>query len=142
GNDTFTSAATGVNTFTGGGGSDTYNVRSGDHVVELNGNVGGIDQVNATGSYTLDANVENLTLVDNGVTNTQTFDGMAVGPITNGENGTNPSDTAGTNGAGWEVLSAHDQAIADLGGGNHAFRMSSDPSSGDFGGPYSPQLTA
>src|ERR1700704_5851498 len=53
GADTFTSAATGVNTFTGGDGNDTYNVKAGDVIVELNGNVGGIDQVFTKDSYTL-----------------------------------------------------------------------------------------
>src|SRR5258707_9472820 len=54
---------------------------------------------------------------------------MTLGPITNGENN-------------WKVAGSHDQAIVDRGGGNFAFRMSSDPSSGDFGGPYSPELSA
>jgi Ca2+-binding RTX toxin-like protein len=53
---------------------------------------------------------------------------MTLGPITDGENG-------------WKVAGSHDQAIVDRGGGNFAFRMSSDPSSGDFGGPYSPELS-
>ena len=141
GADTFTSAATGVNTFTGGGGDDTYNLKAGDHAVELNGNAGGIDAVFTKDSFTLDANVENLTLLENGVSNTQTFDGMALGAITNGENGVNASDTAGTNGLGWKVAGSHDQEIVSV-SGNKMFRMSSDPSNGDFGGPYSPELSA
>jgi Ca2+-binding RTX toxin-like protein len=142
GNDTFTSAASGSNTFTGGNGDDTYNLKAGDHVVEANGNAGGIDAVFTKDSFTLEASVENLTLLENGVSNTQTFDGMALGAITNGENGVNASDTAGTNGLGWKVAGSHDQEIVDRGGGNFAFRMSSDPTSGDFGGPYSPELSA
>ena len=54
---------------------------------------------------------------------------MALGSIADGENG-------------WQVLGpARDQAVVDLGGGNHAFHISSDPASGDFGGPYSPALS-
>ena len=76
----------------------------------------------------LGANVENLTL-SMPASNTQTFDDMALGPIADGENG-------------WKVLGpARDQAVVDLGGGNHAFHISSDPASGDFGGPYSPALS-
>jgi Ca2+-binding RTX toxin-like protein len=142
GADTFTAALSGVNTFTGGGGDDTYNLKAGDHAVEGNGNAGGIDAVFTKDSFTLEANVENLTLVENSVSNTQSFDGMSLGPITNGENGSNASDTAGTNGLGWKVAGSHDQQIVDRGGGNFAFRMSSDPTNGDFSGPYSPELIA
>src|SRR5207253_1878741 len=142
GADTFTAALAGVNSFTGGDGNDSYTLKAGDHAVEANGNAGGIDTVFTKDSFTLEANVENLTLLENSVSNTQTFDGMSPGPITNGENGSNASDTSGTNGLGWKVAGSHDQQIVDLGGGNHVFRMSSDPSSGDFGGPYSPELTA
>ena len=82
----------------------------------------------SSASFTLGANVENLTLTD-AAGNTQTFDDMATGPIADGENG-------------WQVLGpARDQAVVDLGGGNHAFHISSDPASGDFGGPYSPALS-
>ena len=49
------------------------------------------------------------------LSDTQTFDNMTLGPITDGENG-------------WKVAGSHDQEIVDLGGGNNAFRMSSDPS--------------
>ena len=131
GADTFTSAAAGVNTFTGGLGNDTYNVKAGDVIVELNGNTNGLDQVFTTDSYTLDANVENLTLQDKTGTHlsdTQTFEGMTLGPITDGENG-------------WKVAGSHDQEIVSV-SGNKMFRMSSDPSNGDFGGPYSPELSA
>jgi VCBS repeat-containing protein len=128
GADTFTAAATGVNTFTGGDGSDTYTVKAGDQVVELNGNAGGIDAVFTKDSFTLGANVENLSLLENSVSDTQTFETMALGPITDGENG-------------WKVAGSHDQEIVDV-SGNKMFRMSSDPSSGDFGGPYSPALSA
>jgi large repetitive protein len=132
GADTFTSAPTGVNTFTGGDGNDTYNVKAGDVIVEQSGVGTGVDSVFTTDSYTLDANVENLTLQDKTGTHlsdTQTFENMTLGPITDGEHG-------------WKVAGSHDQAIVDRGGGNFAFRMSSDPSSGDFGGPYSPELSA
>ncbi|WP_193367595.1 NosD domain-containing protein [Pelagibius marinus] len=44
---------------------------------------------------------------------------------------------------GWTVKNAaHDQEIVDLDDGDHekVFRMSSDPTFGDFGGPYSPPI--
>ena len=91
-----------------------------------------MDSVFTKDSYTLDANVENLTLQDKTGTHlsdTQTFENMTLGPITDGEHG-------------WKVAGSHDQEIVDRGGGNFAFRMSSDPASGDFGGPYSPELSA
>src|SRR5262249_6642431 len=100
---------------------------SGDTIVEAPN--GGTDEVRTTTNYTLPANVENLTLLD-GATDTQTFDSMALGPITNGENG-------------WEVLtSGEDQEVVEFGNGHHAFRMSSDPGNTAFGGPYSPELPA
>jgi Ca2+-binding RTX toxin-like protein len=84
--------------------------------------------VQSSASYTLSANVENLTLVD-AASNTQTFDDMALGPIADGENG-------------WKVGGpARDQAVVNV-AGNKVFHISSDPASGDFGGPYSPALSA
>jgi VCBS repeat-containing protein/parallel beta-helix repeat protein len=146
-NDTFTgtfgndilNGRGGTDTLIGGGGNDTYFVDGNDTVVENPG--AGTDSVFSTDSYTLSHDVENLTLLDTGVSNTQNFNGMALGPITNSETGSNASDTSGTIG-GWNVAGSHDQEIVDLGGGNRGFRMSSDPASGDFGGPYSPQLKA
>src|SRR5262249_18546442 len=74
-------------TLSGGQGNDVYHVSQGDTVIESPNQ--GTDEVRTTTSFVLPANVENLTLL--GGTNTQTFDDMALGPITNGENG-------------WEVL--------------------------------------
>ena len=135
GADTFTSAASGVNTFTGGGGNDTYNVKAGDIVVEANG--GGTDLVQTTDSYTLGANVENLTLQDKTGTNlshTETFDNLPLGPIANGEAN------------GWQIPGyAVDQAwwwTDPHNAANQVFHISSDPSNGAFGGPFSPALGA
>ena len=73
--------------------------------------------------------MEGLTLTD-AASNTQTFDDMALGPIADGENG-------------WKVAGpARDQAVVNVAGSNNAFHISSDIVSGDFGGPYSPALSA
>src|SRR5262249_17796284 len=85
--------------------------------------------------------VENLTLLDNGVSNTQTFDHMALGPITDHENGSSPGDTSGTNGQGWTVLAPHAPEGVLGPDGPNGVRVSNDPGSGDFAGPYSPQLS-
>ena len=70
----------------------------------------------------------NLTLLDL-ATNTEDFEDFVAGPITDGENG-------------WTVAGNKDQEVIvdpdDI--FNHVFRMSSDPSSEDFGGPYGPNL--
>jgi Ca2+-binding RTX toxin-like protein len=126
GDDTL-SGGMGADTMIGAAGNDTYVVdNAGDVVTEaLNG---GIDLVQSSISYTLGANVENLTLTD-AASNTQTFDDMALGAIADGENG-------------WKVLGpARDQAVVNVAGSNNAFHISSDIVSGDFGGPYSPALS-
>jgi len=124
GGDTLTGTGA-ANVLTGGDGNDIYVADHTDTIVEQSNE--GTDEVRSTDSIVLSANVENLTLLDSSAL-TQTFDDMALGPITNGENG-------------WRVLAGgRDQEIVDLGGGNHAFRMSSDPSVPDFAGPYSPEL--
>jgi trimeric autotransporter adhesin len=126
GNDSIIGSS-GANVLVGNDGNDTYVVDNAGDVVMENPNQG-TDLVLSSVDYVLGANVENLTLTD-AASNTQTFDGMTLGAIHNGENG-------------WQVLGpARDQAVVDLGGGNHAFHISSDPASGDFGGPYSPALS-
>ncbi len=117
----------GADTLVGGAGDDVYIADHNDNIVEANN--GGTDEVRSTDSITLPANVENLTLLD-AASDTQTFDNMPLGQITNGENG-------------WTVLTNdpnRPDAVVDV-GGNHEFQMSSDPASGDFAGPYSPALS-
>jgi hypothetical protein len=113
----------------GGAGDDTFAVdNAGDSVVEATGE--GTDTVNTTVSFTLAAGVEveNLILADL-ATDTEDFENFTAGPITDGENG-------------WKVAGSKDQeVIVDPNDANNmVFRMSSDPSNGDFGGPYSPSL--
>ncbi len=114
----------GKDTLIGGEGNDTYKVDHLDTVVEeLNG---GTDTVISTGS-TRWRRMSRPTLVDLG-TNTQTFDDMSLGAITNGENG-------------WKDGGApSDQEVVNL-DGNQVWRLSSDPPSDGFGGPYSPELS-
>ena len=124
GNDTLEGGA-GADTMDGGADNDTYLVdNAADVIHEAAG--GGTDTVLSSVSYTIaDDDVENLTLTDAG-SGSENFENFDTGPITDGENG-------------WKHAGSHDQEVVDL-GGNKVFRMSSDPASGDFGGPYSPDL--
>ncbi len=116
----------GVDTMIGGVGNDIYVVDdAGEVVTEDAGPGAGIDTVQSSITYTLAANVENLTLTD-GDFRTETFENFDLGPIANGENG-------------WKYAGASDQEIVDV-GGDKMLRMSSDPTTGAFGGPYSPAL--
>lgn len=118
----------GVNTLTGHDGNDTYFISSADTVVEL-ANQGTADHVISSDSITLSDNVENLTLVD-AVSNTEDFEDFATGAIANGEND-------------WTFLGGTiDQEVVldPQNATNQMFRMSSDPSSGAFAGPYTPTL--
>lgn len=117
----------GADTLAGLGGNDTYlHVDHSDTVIEGVG--GGTDTIVADVTTTLGDNVENLTLIDAAVV-VETFTEFDTGAIDNGEHG-------------WTVYSPHDQGVVDLGGSHgKVLRMSSDPSSGDFGGPYSVALT-
>jgi Ca2+-binding RTX toxin-like protein len=122
----------GGDVLTGGDGNDVFFVNSGSPTIveQLNE---GTDEVRTALSYTLPANVENLTLLEtpHGPSDTQTFNNMALGPIINGDHG-------------WEVLAGgRDQSIVDLDATHgQVFKMSSDPAVADFAGPYSPALGA
>ena len=111
----------------GGDGDDTYVVdNAGDTVVEGSGSIP-VRTRAELGHHDAGANVENLTLADAG-SNTQTFENCALAAPRNHQ------------WRAWTGISdAHDAEIVDL-GGNKVFRMSSDPASGDFGGPYSPDI--
>ncbi|WP_283207320.1 beta strand repeat-containing protein, partial [Methylobacterium soli] len=69
GNDTLDGGA-GADSMSGGEGNDTYIVdNAGDTVTEVAGTVGGTDTVRSSISFTLGANVENLTLTGNAAIN-------------------------------------------------------------------------
>lgn len=118
---------TGDDVMNGGDGNDTYLADSTTDGVNEGLNEG-TDLVIASSSYTLSDNVENLTLAE--ISDLEDFEAFTTGPITDGENDWKHS-------GGFK-----DQEIilATFGSGTKAFRMSSDPASGDFGGPYSPAL--
>ena len=85
---------TGADTLIGGAGNDTYIVETtGDVVSELSTIVGEIDRVNSSISYTLGANLENLTLTGTGAINgtgnssANTIIGNASANILNGGTG-------------------------------------------------------
>ena len=85
---------TGADTLIGGAGNDTYIVdNTGDVVSELSTIVGEIDRVNSSISYTLGANLENLTLTGTGAINgtgnsfANTIIGNASANILNGGTG-------------------------------------------------------
>ncbi len=113
----------GNDSLTGGAGNDTYVADGADTIIEASN--GGTDQVYSQESIVLSPNVENLTLLD-GDFRTETFENFNLGPIADGENG-------------WKYAGASDQEIVDV-GGDKMLRMSSDPTTGAFGGPYSPAL--
>src|SRR5262249_7714564 len=124
------------NTFNGGDGNDTYNVKASDIIVEGNSANSGVDSVFTTDSYTLGVNVENLTLQDKTgahLSDTQTFENFTAGTqISNGQDG-------------WLLLTdptTRDESVVVGPNGTHEFKMSSDPAVADFAGPYSPALSA
>jgi Ca2+-binding RTX toxin-like protein len=104
--DTFTDNAGIINAFTGGGGDDTYNISdAGDQVIEAAGG-GTADLVRTVAaSYTLGAEVENLTFT--GVGN---FTGTG-----------NTGNNIITGGAGVDILTGGDGADQLIGGANDDF---------------------
>ena len=123
--DSTSSGRIGGNILVGGEGDDIYLVEDGDTVIEAPGE--GTDEVRTSADHTLAANVENLILLD-AASNVEDFEDFDLGVIADDENG-------------WEVRSATaDQQVIDD-GSDKAFRMSSDPSTGAFSGPYTPVLS-
>jgi Ca2+-binding RTX toxin-like protein len=115
--------STGAVNYEGLGGDDVY-VIDGPEVIDEAPD-GGVDTINSRGSHTLADNVENLTLLDAG-TGTEDIEDFELGLITDGENG-------------WNVDNAPRAEVIDL-GGNKVVKISSNPSDGTFGGPYTPDI--
>lgn len=117
----------------GGAGNDTYYVdRSNDQVIEDANK--GIDTVYSRDDYVLSDNVENLILENQGRGDTASyftdFQGFNLGSIDGQQ--------------GWDNYGpARDEEIVNLGGAHgKVWRISNEDPSGDFGGPYSPGLSA
>ena len=88
--DTLDGRADGNDLLIGGAGDDFYRVSDGDRAVEsLSGTAGGTDSVfyDGSSSFTLGANIENLTLV--GTTGSSSGTGNALSNIMSGNNGEN-----------------------------------------------------
>ena len=126
GNDAFRGAG-GGDTLVGGAGDDTYNVFDAHDTAIENANEG-IDSVSATVSYTLGANIENLTLFSD-----QTYGGgNALNNVINGGAGSQLLDGKGgndvlTGGAGADVFvmaqGGGKDAITDFQNGVDAVRL-------------------
>jgi Ca2+-binding RTX toxin-like protein len=89
----------GADTMYGGLGEDTYIIDNvGDHAIELPGE--GVDTVNASISYTMEANIENVTLT--GVNTNDTVFGNDLSNTING----NAGDNTISGGIGFDVINA------------------------------------
>jgi Ca2+-binding RTX toxin-like protein len=110
----------GVDTLAGGAGNDTYIVDNGDLVNEVAGD--GIDEVQASVAWTLQSNVENLTLTGssaiNGTGNSQAniLDGNSAANVLNGASGVDTM-TGGAGNDTYVVDNAGDRTIEVAGGG-------------------------
>ena len=91
GNDTLNGGSGGADTLVGGANNDYYIVNGGDTVTEAAG--GGFDTVESSADFTLDDNLENLTLTGSAVNGT----GSAVANVIVGNNGTNVLSGLGGN---------------------------------------------
>ena len=101
---------TGADSMTGGQGSDVYVVDDeNDIVIELAGVSTGLDTIEASVSYTLSANVENLTLTGTGAINGT---GNALKNVITGNSGANTLDGA----AGNDTINGGGDADTLLGG--------------------------
>jgi Ca2+-binding RTX toxin-like protein len=115
GNDTL-NGGTGADSLIGGAGNDSYTVDNvGDAITELAGE--GTDQVSASVTYTLSANVENLTLTGSSTINGT---GNALDNVLTGNSGANTL----TGGAGNDTLNGGSGADALIGGaGNDTYTV-------------------
>lgn len=105
-------AGPGLDTMTGGLGNDTYVVKAGDIVVENSGNNTGTDTVEADFTYTLGANLENLTL-----TGTAAINGTGNG-LANIITGNSANNTlTGLGGDDTYVVTAGDRVVEAAGDG-------------------------
>lgn len=76
GNDVLDAVLFGIDTLIGGAGNDTYRVQGNNEIINEDF-LGGVDSVEAVDSFTLPANVENLTILDLGVAGDGTGNGLS-----------------------------------------------------------------
>jgi Ca2+-binding RTX toxin-like protein len=129
----------GADLMSGGNGDDSYVVNSGDIVIELPGE--GINTVATTISYTLAANVENLTLTDSAVINGMGNDlnncilGNAAGNVLNANGGNDQVNGRGGN----DIINGrmgNDVLLGDVGNDSPSFFFNNDILYGNEGNDY------
>jgi Ca2+-binding RTX toxin-like protein len=120
----------GADAMSGGDGNDTYQVENAGDTVSEDAGKGTADTVNSTVNFTLGDNVDNLNLLEGAAKQAISFEDYDTGPISDGEKGWKNGDGTIT------------QGVEDTGGAHgKVFVIANDPSSGNFAGPFTPELS-